>query len=241
MNKYLLTRFIDKYHLSGNVNSVVLSSDGTTLSTRFITGDKSLLGHLKLSEFDYFGKSELGVYNTETLTKLFGVLGDDIKPKVVTSDDKSISVSFNDGGASINFMLSDLSVINTPPALKSIPDFEVKVDITPQFISKFIAGKSALPEVDSFTVITKDDSVDIVINHQNINTNKVVLPVGVDEITDTIDNISFDANLFKEVLSANKECTSSTLEVSSGGLARINFKVDNYDATYYFVSKTDVD
>ena len=138
-------------------------------------------------------------------------------------------------------MLSDLSVINTPPALKSIPDFEVKVDITPQFISKFIAGKSALPEVDSFTVITKDDSVDIVINHQNINTNKVVLPVSVDEITDTIDNISFDANLFKEVLSANKECTSSTLEVSSGGLARINFKVDNYDATYYFVSKTDVD
>ena len=109
MNKYLLTRFIDKYHLSGNVNSVVLSSDGTTLSTRFITGDKSLLGHLKLSEFDYFGKSELGVYNTETLTKLLGVLGDDIKPKVVTSDDKSISGSFNDGGASINFMLSDLS------------------------------------------------------------------------------------------------------------------------------------
>ena len=65
------------------------------------------------------------------------MLGDDIKPNVVTSGDKSISVSFNDGGASVNFMLSDLSVINTPP-LKSIPDFEVKVDITPQFISKFI-------------------------------------------------------------------------------------------------------
>ena len=77
--------------------------------------------------------------------------------------------------------------------------------------------------------------------HSFIISNKVVLPVSVDEITDTIDNISFDANLFKEVLSANKECTSSTLEVSSGGLARINFKVDNYDATYYFVSKTDVD
>ena len=65
-------------------------------------------------------------------------------------------------------------------------------------------GKSALPEVDSFTVITKDDSVDIVINHQNINTNKVVLPVSVDEITDTIDNISFDLNLFKEVLSVTR-------------------------------------
>ena len=83
------------------------------------------------------------------------MLGDDIKPNVVTSGDKSISVSFNDGGSSVNFMLSDLSVINTPPDLKSIPDFEVKVDITPQFISKFIAGKSALPEVDSFMLLQK--------------------------------------------------------------------------------------
>ena len=240
MNKHSLNRFIDKYYLGGNCSSVVIKSDGTNLSTRFITGDKNLLGELKMSDWK-FDKAELGVYNTEQLVKLLSVMSDNISMNLTKAGDKVVSLKISDSSSDVNYMLSDLSVINTPPALKSIPDFEVKVDITPQFISKFIAGKSALPEVDSFTVITKDDSVDIVINHQNINTNKVVLPVSVDEITDTIDNISFDANLFKEVLSANKECTSSTLEVSSGGLARINFKVDNYDATYYFVSKTDVD
>jgi hypothetical protein len=47
MDKYKLTRFIDKYHLNGNVNAVVINSKGDTLSTRFITGDKSYLVNLK--------------------------------------------------------------------------------------------------------------------------------------------------------------------------------------------------
>ena len=43
------------------------------------------------------------------------------------------------------------------------------------------------------------------------------------------------------MLHANKECESATLEVSSGGLSRIIFKVDDYEVTYYLVSVTDVD
>ena len=44
--------------------------------------------------------------------------------------------------------------------------------------------------------------------------------------------------MFKEMLVANKECSSATLEVSNEGLARINFKVDDYDSTYYIVAMT---
>ena len=43
MNKITLDTFIQKYNLGGNVNSVKWISDGTTLSTRFISGDKSML------------------------------------------------------------------------------------------------------------------------------------------------------------------------------------------------------
>ena len=46
---------------------------------------------------------------------------------------------------------------------------------------------------------------------------------------------------FWDVLSANKECTSAVLEVSNEGLARINFKVDDYDSTYYIVATQGVD
>ena len=56
-----------------------------------------------------------------------------------------------------------------------------------------------------------------------------------------IDKISFNANLFKEVLSANKECESATLYVSSEGLAKITFKVDDFSSTYFFVAAGDID
>ena len=53
MEKTKLTRFIEKYHLSGNVNAVVINSNNSKLSTRFITGDKSLLGELSCDNFTF--------------------------------------------------------------------------------------------------------------------------------------------------------------------------------------------
>ena len=50
MNKITLDTFIQKYNLGGNVNSVKWISNGTTLSTKFISGDKSLLGHVELNK-----------------------------------------------------------------------------------------------------------------------------------------------------------------------------------------------
>ena len=71
MNKSKLKSFISKYHLGGTVNSVILNSNNNKLSTRFISGDKSLLGELSMENWD-FEDSTLGVYDTEKLLKLLG-------------------------------------------------------------------------------------------------------------------------------------------------------------------------
>ena len=239
MNKNKVSRFIDKYYLSGNVASVVLTSKGDTLSTRFITGDKSLLGELSMNSWN-FEDVELGVYNTEQLIKLLDVLSDDVEMKLTRAGDKAISLEVTDGVASVNYMLSDLSVINQPPKLKKIPEFHVKVKVDSKFIQKFISGKSALADTDSFTVITNSDGVKVVIGYSSINTNRVTIPVKTDTYKE-INKVSFNANLFRDVLSANKECESAVLEVSEDGLARINFKIDNYNATYYLVALQSVD
>ena len=239
MNKYVLTRFISKYNLNGNVSSVVINSKDDTLSTRFITGDKSLLGELKLDNWT-FEDANLGVYDTEQLSKLLDVLSDDIEIKLKSFDTKAVALEVSDDYAKINYMLSDLSVINQPPELKQLPEFQVKIKVDTKFITKFIAGKGALPETDTFTVITDDDNVKIVIGYSVINTNRVTLPVET-ETFEKIDKVSFNANLFKEVLSANKECESALLEVSGQGLSRISFNIDDYSVVYYLVSVQDID
>jgi len=239
MDKYKLTRFIDKYHLGGNVNAVVINSKGDTLSTRFITGGKDLLGELEMNSWQ-FKDSELGVYDTEQLSRLLGVLDDDVSLNLTQSGDKAIALEISDQYSKVNFMLSDKSVINQPPPLKGIPEFQLKIKVDTNFITRFIGGKSALPDTDTFTVITSDDGVKLVIGYSSINTNRVTIPVET-ETYENIDNVSFNANLFKDVLVANKECESATLEVSEKGLSRINFKVDQYDVTYYLVAVQDVD
>lgn len=239
MDKYKLTRFIDKYHLNGNVNAVIINSKGDTLSTRFITGDKSLLGELKMNSWN-FQDVELGVYDTEQLIRLLGVLDDDVTLNLTQSGDKAIALEISDQYSTVNFMLSDKSVINQPPPLKEIPDFQLKIKVDTNFITKFIGGKSALPDTDTFTVITSNDRVKLVIGYSSINTNRVTIPVETETYED-IDKVSFNANLFKDVLVANKECETATLEVSEKGLAKINFKVDQYDVTYYLVAVQSVD
>ena len=239
MDKYKLTRFIDKYHLGGNVNAVVINSKGDTLSTRFITGDKALLGELEMNSWS-FQDSELGVYDTEQLSRLLGVLDDDVSLNLTQSGDKAIALEISDQYSKVNFMLSDKSVINQPPPLKGIPEFNLKIKVDTNFITRFIGGKSALPDTDTFTVVTDEDGVKLVIGYSSINTNRVTIPVETETYED-IEKVSFNANLFKDVLVANKECESATLEVSEKGLSKINFKVDQYDVTYYLVAVQDVD
>ena len=70
MQKSKLDRFISKYNLGGNVNSVKWKSDGNTLSTSFVTPDKSLLGTVKVDKFS-FDSAELGIYQKRYISQAF--------------------------------------------------------------------------------------------------------------------------------------------------------------------------
>ena len=237
MDKSKLVKFINKYYLSGNVNSVAINSDGNGLSTRFVSGDKSLLGEVKLKNYS-ITEADFGVYQTDALLKMLSVLDNDVSIDLVKAEEKAISLDAKDSGAKVRYMLSDLSVINTPPQLKQIPEFELLLNVDKTFVSKFISGKGALPDTESFTIVS-GDKPEVVIGYSSIATNRVAVPVE-NQTDNTIDNISFNANLFKDVLEANKECEAAVLEVSSEGLARITFNVSDYESTYYLVAVQNV-
>ena len=239
MQKSKLDRFISKYNLGGNVNSVKWKSTTDTLSTTFVTPDNSLLGTVKAGKFQ-FEDAEIGVYQTDQLKSLINVLGDDISLDLSKFGDKAVSLKVKNGPVSVDYVLSDLSVIADPPALKRLPEFGTRIKLDTKFIDTFIKGKGALSDVDTFTVLNGKNGLEVVIGYSSTNTNRVNIPVET-ETNDLTDAVAFNANLFKEVLVANRECTSAVLEVSNEGLAKVNFKVDDYDSTYYIVAMQDVD
>ena len=226
--------------MGGNVNSVKWKAGTDKLTTSFVTPDKSLLGTVEVNNVQ-FEDANIGVYQTDQLQKLLSVLGDDVNLTLTKAGDKAVSLKVKNGPVSVDYVLSDLSVIPDPPALKRLPDFQTKVKLDSSFIDTFIKGKSALADVDMFTFVNdKAGKLNAVIGYSSTNTNRVNIPVET-TTNGLTDAVTFNANLFKEMLVANKDCKSAVLEVSNEGLAKVNFKIDDYDSTYYIVAMQDVD
>ena len=242
MNKQKLVRFINKYYLKGLVQSVILNSNSEQqkLNTRFVSDDKTLLGLVEMDKWN-FEDATIGIYTTEQLLSLLGVLDEDINVSILKADEKAFAIKINDSISAVNYMLSDPSIINDPPSIQNIPDFELEIDVTPTLSEKFRAGKSALTDVTTFTVVTSSsDKTNLIIGYSSVNTNRVNIPVNTSKFSQ-IDNVSFNAEYFCSILEVNKECESATLKVSSEGLAKIIFKVDDYTSTYWLVATTEVD
>jgi len=238
MNKIVLDTFIQKYNLGGNVNSVKWESSGDALSTRFISPDKSLLGELTLSK-QTLPEFEVGVYDTPLLFKMLGTLADSIDFSLITppsDDEQPVAFHLTDSVISADYVLAAIGVIPDVPELKNIPEFNTLVNIDSQFINSFIRGKGALADVDTFAINPVDGGVEFVIGYSDINSNRISIKAQSGAVNMT-DSIVFNANLFKELLNANKECSKATLQISDKGLAHIEFNVDDFNVKYWLVSQ----
>ena len=234
MEKARLINFINKYHLGGLVQSVAWNSNGS-LKTRFISDDKCVVGEIKLDKFNS-DSSKFGVYNTDLLVKLLGVLGNDVNFQINSAGDKAFSLTLDDKSTTVNYMLADLAVIPPTPELKELPEFELKVSITKEFIDKFIRAKAALPEIEHFTVMKnqKLNKYQIVLGYSNTNSNRISLDIDCSSNVD-IEPISFSAKYFREILASNKDLNGGTMLVSSEGLAKVEFDIDDFEYRYFLV------
>lgn len=233
MDKNRLNKFISKYSLSGLVESVAWKTEDKKITTRFISDDKTVLGLVSMDNFD-FEQASIGVYNTNTLKSLLNVLGSDVTLSLRKIDEKPISLSIASDTTTVQYQLADLTVIPNVPDLKQIPEFSISIDLDANFIDKFIKAKSALSDVDNFTLLTEKGKLKIIIGYSNINTNRVELIVN-SNYDGEVKAISFSAKYFKEILSANKEANKATLKVSPAGLAHIEFSIDGFESSYYLV------
>ncbi len=118
MNKITLDTFIQKYNLGGNVNSVKWISDGKTLSTRFISPDKSLLGELTLVK-QTLPEFEVGVYDTPLLSKMLGTLADTVDFTLTEVDNTPVAFNFTDSIMSADYVLAAIGVIPDVPELNT--------------------------------------------------------------------------------------------------------------------------
>lgn len=235
MEKSKFERFVSKYNLGGACESVLYTVNGTDLSVRAISDDKNVLCEV-VGPAMGLKAGEYAVYDTTKLRSLLGVLGETLSVNVKSSGDKPVGMMFSDTNTEVTFVLADAAVIPTVPDLKKLPPFEMTIEMDEQFINTFVRAKGALADVDTFTVISDGSAAtaDVVLGFSSLNTNRVKLTAKTTEAVE-LKAISFSAKYLREILVANKDAKGGKLEVSSKGLARTSFNVDNIKSTYYLV------
>tara|TARA_R110001583_G_scaffold85098_4_gene223161 strand:+ start:283 stop:996 length:714 start_codon:yes stop_codon:yes gene_type:complete len=233
MEKNRINRFVQRYNLAGLIESVKWDVTDETLETSFISDDKSVLGKVSTTDFN-FKNGSYGVYDTTKLTKMLSVLSNDVDIATVDIDGKTVSLNISDKGTTATYMLADLTVIPAVPDLKQLPEFDVDVSIDSSFITKFNKAKSALSDEKNFTFECKEGVGKITLGYSNVNTNRI--SIGVDcKCSSDIEPISFSAEFLKEILNSNRDAKSASLKISTQGLAHLNFEVDSYKSEYYLV------
>ena len=228
MEKQKLDGFINRYNLGGEVESVMVKSEGSNVSVRMISDDKTLLGDVSVSDME-FPNGEFGIYTTSQLKSLLSVLDGSIDVEEVTG-----ALKFSDKGTKMQYMLAAPSVIPAVPDLKALPNFNVTITLDDEFVNKFVKSKGALADADTFTFTCKDNKGEIILGYSSINSNRISISVDCTSDGD-VNPIQFSAKYLKAILVANKGSNTSSLKISSDGLAHLSFTEGDYTSNYYLV------
>jgi hypothetical protein len=233
MEKSKLEKFISKYNLGGSCESVLWKSDGTDITVKCISDDKNVLGMVTVRDVQ-LSAGEYGIFDTKQLSAMLSVLNDVVTITPKRTENKVTAVHFEDGNVKVDYVLADPVVIPNAPELKQLPSFDVEIKLDQKFTNTFLRAKSALSDVETFTVMSDGTSANVILGYSDMNTNRITLDVDT-TTNNTLSPINFSARYFREILAANKEVTSGVLKVSSKGLAYVKFGATDYSTDYYLV------
>ncbi|MCK9430148.1 MAG: hypothetical protein M0R17_09110 [Candidatus Omnitrophica bacterium] len=237
MKKTEFLKFIDKYHMQGLVQQVIIDSKNEQLFTGFTTECKSMIGQVLMKKTDDIENVKFGVYVTTDLKKIISVMNDNMKMKfTIGNNDVPKNVVLTDGNMTATYFLSDPSIINDGqmPKIKALPDFEIEINLTKEFVNNYIKSKDAL-DTTAVAFLVENDEIKLVIGYSEINTNRITMRLGKN-----VDGIKFKPSVFnadflKSLFVANKDFTTCTLRVSSKGLLNVEFDEENFESKYFLV------
>ena len=238
MEKTNLIGFINKYYLNGNVIKVIINStEDNKLHCKFISDTKSVIGEMTMNNISFNKACSIGIYDSASFIKLLSALNDEFEVDIFEVDDEAKYITFKDDIKKAKYVLSHPDIIPGAPKEIKFPSFDIEIDVDEDFISNFIKSKNALVDANTFVFKEEKGALKVILNYDEANqsVNTIAFDVG-DTKVELKDVIHFDANIFKEVLSVNRnDFDTGIIKVSSKGLMEIKFKSDDYEAIYYLV------
>jgi len=235
-DKRIIDSFIGKYHLGGNIERVKWVSDGESLKADFINDSQNLVGKVVSKKFK-FPIGEFGIYSTSTLSKMLGILENEVMFEIVKENKIPSKFTIGDTAMDIKFNLADPQVIPKVPNINKTEN-DIHVELNEEFTTRFIKSKDAVGE-EVFYVSTQDGftSPEIKFTIGNSTSNSVSFASHIEDGSSegALDNIPFNADLVKEIFKHNKRFELGWMRVNPKGLMSFAFKLGDLESNYYLV------
>ena len=237
MKKLYLEDVIEKYHLGGLVERIKIEIKDKTLTTKFISNGKNLVGIIEAPNIE-LKDCEFGVYDTSQLLKLIGITDSFLTLDVETKGKITNKLLIADNEYNLEYALADIMLTPAVPTIEE-PEYTMVASVDTEFINKFLKAKKAL-DTTVFTVeqgydVEEKPAIKFTLGGTEGYTNKInfTLQTTVSSIPGVV--IKFPINEFSEILAANKDLTNGTLSINEEGLLKIDFTNEEGVKTSYLL------
>jgi len=236
VDKLVLMKVLQSYHLGGNVEKAKWNVEDQNLKIRFINDSQNLVGEVECSNIP-LPNGSFGIYDTATLIKMVSILEFDVAMDVVKENGMASKFMLADTNVDLKYNLADPQVIPTTPVIKGADDVLFNLNITNDFISKFVKSRDAINQ-EQFQLEVEEGfagmELVITVGTKSTNTIKFSEPLhGEAEPTPTA--IPFDGLLFKDILKTNKDFQEGCISLNPKGMLIAEFNHGEVASKYYLV------
>lgn len=235
INKKLLVDIIEKYYLNGLTESVKFNIKDKQLTIPFTTTNKDVVGTIQ--SIIELNNAELGIFETSPFLKLLNILDKDIQIEYQEQSGIVDKLLIEDNQYKLSFSLSDIFLIPPVPKAIDVP-YQLTYQMESDFITKFVECKKALgSDIKTFILETDPNGqTKFILGDPSGYANKIEFVVDAQLEGFPFVPLLFPSDVMKEILVANKDFDSATLQVNEGGLLYLYFKEGDISSEYYIMA-----
>jgi len=234
VNKSTLTSVISKYYLNGLNNQVKWRIKDNQLTV--YAGSNGRLCKVQHNSFN-LEDAELGIFDTHKLSKLISITNGELSISLEKIKAVYTKIHIADLNFDLTYSLADILILGKNTYYEDPEEFEIQINLTKEDIDHLIKAKSALADVNNMLITTTTDMdgtniCEIVFGDNTGFSNKITYQLR-GNITKGDIQIPFDSDIFKDILSANKDMEKGTLKISEVGMLKLNFTTPETESEYF--------
>tara|TARA_B100000927_G_C16375399_1_gene433252 strand:+ start:221 stop:946 length:726 start_codon:yes stop_codon:yes gene_type:complete len=235
ISKNLVTSIIAKYYLNGLNNQVKWRIKDNVLTV--YAGESGRVCKVTLNNFP-LEDSELGVFDTNKLSKLISITSGDLALSLEKIKLVYTKLNIADENFDLTYALADTLILGKNKYYDDPEEgYEIKLDLSSEDIDSLIKAKNALSDVNNMLIESTNDLdgnlvCEFTFGDSTGFSNKITYQMN-GEIKENMISIPFDADIFKDILNANKDQTSGTLKLSKLGVLKLNFNSEEIESEYF--------